>query len=187
MLTPATTALLLSAGLLLFGLTTSWFQIRGRRRLKERSVVPSDEAAYYGQRYRRRLINGVLITTIGLMIGGAYLTGLERQADNLGEHNPDADTPLEKPKMTDDQKMFVRLWAVYWAVVMVLVFVILTLAFRDAWATRRYALGQFAHIKEEHEQKLRRDLAVYRQHRLNASDGGNRVGGHLPDDDIVES
>ena len=116
------------------------------------------------------------------MIGGAYLTGLERQADNLGAHNPDAEA-LEKPKMTEDQKMFVRLWAVYWAVVMVLVFVILTLAFRDAWATRRYAMGQFAHIKEEHEQKLRRDLAVYRQHKLNASDGGNRVGGHLPDDD----
>ena len=185
MLTPATTALFLSAGLLLFGLTTSWFQIRGRRRLKGRSVVPSDEAAYFGRRYRRRLINGVLITTIGLMIGGAYLTGLERQADNLGAHNPDAEA-LEKPKMTEDQKMFVRLWAVYWAVVMVLVFVILTLAFRDAWATRRYAMGQFAHIKEEHEQKLRRDLAVYRQHKLNASDGGNRVGGHLPDDESLE-
>ena len=181
MLTPATTALLLSAGLLLFGLTTSWFQIRGRRRLKERTVVPSDEAAYYGQRYRRRLINGVLISTIGLLIGGAYLTGLERQADILGEHNPDA--AQDKPKMTDDQKMFVRLWAIYWAVVMVLVFVVLVLAFRDAWATRRYAMGQFAHIKEEHEQKLRRDLAVYRQHKLNASDGGNRVGGHLPDEE----
>ena len=84
--------------------------------------------------------------------------------------------------MTDDQKMFVRLWAFYWVVVMVLVFAVLLLAFRDAWATRRYALGQFAHIREEHEQKLRRDLAVYRQHRLNASDGGNRLSGHLPED-----
>lgn len=181
MLTPATTALLLSAGLMLFGVITAWFQIRGRRRLKARPLVPSDEAAYFGQRYRRRLVNGALITTIGALIGGSYLTGLERRADDL---KPDAvaDASGEKPKMTDDQKMFVRLWAFYWVVVMVLVFAVLLLAFRDAWATRRYALGQFAHIREEHEQKLRRDLAVYRQHRLNASDGGNRLSGHLPED-----
>ena len=85
MLTPATTALLLAGGLILFGLTTSWFQIRGRRRLKARLLVPSDEAAYFGKRYRRRLINGVLISTIGVMIGGAWLTGLEKRADDLGE------------------------------------------------------------------------------------------------------
>lgn len=180
MLTPATTALLLSAGLILFGLATSWFQIRGRRRFHARPLVPSDEAAYFGRRYRRRLINGVLISTIGTMIGGAWLTGFEKRADDLGEHKPGA--AVEKPEMTDDQKMFVKYWVFYWAVVMALVFVVLLLAFRDAWATRRYAMGQFAHIREEHEQKLRRDLAVYRQHKANASDGGNRVGGHLPED-----
>ncbi len=184
MLTPATTALLLAGGLILFGLTTSWFQIRGRRRLKARLLVPSDEAAYFGKRYRRRLINGVLISTIGVMIGGAWLTGLEKRADDLGEPKAGAaENPGEKPEMTDDQKMFVRLWAFYWVVVMVLVFVVLLLAFRDAWATRRYAMGQFAHIRAEHEEKLRRDLAVYRQHRANASDGGNRIGGHLPEEE----
>ena len=183
MLTPATTALLLAGGLILFGLTTSWFQIRGRRRLKARLLVPSDEAAYFGKRYRRRLINGVLIST-GVMIGGAWLTGLEKRADDLGEPKAGAaENPGEKPEMTDDQKMFVRLWAFYWVIVMVLVFVVLLLAFRDAWATCRYAMGQFAHIRAEHEEKLRRDLAVYRQHRANASDGGNRIGGHLPEEE----
>jgi len=182
--TPANTAFLLSAGLMLFGGATAWFQVRARRRLKARLLVPSDEAIYFGKRYRLRLVNGVLIATIGAMIGAAYVSGLERQAAALGEHKPDAaaDAPDEKPKMTDDQKVFVRFWAFYWVVVMVLVFVVLLLAFRDAWATRRYALSQFAHIREEHEQKLRRDLAVYRQHKANASDGGNRVSGHLPED-----
>jgi len=180
-LTPATTALLLSAGLSLFGATTAWFQIRGRRRLRARGIIPSDEAAYFGRRYRIRLINGVLIAAIGAMIGGWYLMGLERRADELAEPKAAADVPDEKPKMTEDQKLFVKLWVIYWSVVMLLVMAVLLLAFRDAWSTRRYAMGQFAHIREEHEQKLRRDLAVYRQHKMNASDGGNRVGGHLPD------
>lgn len=183
-MSPPTTALLLSIGLMLFGLTTSLYQIRGRRALKARLLVPSDEATYFGQRHRRRLINGVLIAVIGAMIGGAYLSGLERRADDLGDRKGEvAAAEGEKPKMTDDQKMFVRFWAFYWVVVMVLVFVVLMLAFRDAWATRRYAMGQFAHIRDEHEQKLRRDLAVYRQHKLNASDGGNRVSPHQPGDE----
>ena len=37
--------------------------------------------------------------------------------------------------------------------------------------------------KRADEEKLRRDLAVYRQHRANASDGGNRIGGHLPEEE----
>ncbi len=183
MLTPATTALLLAGTLLLFGGVTVWFQLRARRILRARALVPSDEAAYFGRRHRLRLINGILISTIGVLIGGAYLTGLERRADDLGERKPDADPGDPKPQMDDDQKFFVRAWAAYWIVVLVLVFVVLTLAFRDAWATRAYAMKQFAHIREEHEVKLRRDLAIYRQHRANASDGGNRVSGHLPGDD----
>ena len=184
MLTPANTAFLLAAGLMLFGGATAWFQLRGRRILRARQFVPSDELAYFGRRYRVRLINGILISVIGVLIGGAYLTGLERRADDLGEHKPVAnpDEPAAKPQMDEDQKLFVRLWAAYWIVVLVLVFVVLMLAFRDAWATRRYAMKQFAHIREEHEVKLRRDLAVYRAHRANASGDGNRMTGHLPEE-----
>ena len=177
-MTPATTALILAGTLLLFGGVTVGFQMRARRILRARPLVPSDEAAYFGRRHRLRLINGILLAVIGALIGGAYLTGLERRADALGEHKPDD----PKPQMDAEQKFFVRAWAAYWIVVLALVFVVLTLAFRDAWATRAYAMKQFAHIREEHEVKLRRDLAVYRQHRANASDGGNRVGGHLPED-----
>ena len=182
--TPATTALLLSGTLLLFGGVTVWFQLRARRILRARQFVPSDEAAYFGRRTRLRLVNGVLLSVIGLLIGGAYLTGLERRADDLGEHKPEADPDdaAVKPQMDADQKFFVRSWAAYWIAVLVLVFVVLAIAFRDAWATRAYAMKQFAHIREEHEVKLRRDLAVYRQHRANASDGGNRMSGHLPEE-----
>ena len=33
----------------------------------------------------------------------------------------------------------------------------------DFWATRRYWMAQYRIIKVDHEAKLRRDLAVYRQ------------------------
>lgn len=177
---------LIAAGLILFGSFTAAVQIRARRAFRARLLVPSDEAVYFGRRYRRRLITGILIATIGILIGSAYATGLERRADHLGEPKAEAnaETPAAKPEMTDEEKSFVRFWAIYWVIVIVLVFAVLFLAFRDAWATRRYALGQFAHIREEHAHKLRRDLAVYKQHKLNASDGGNRVSSHLPGEEL---
>ena len=53
-------------------------------------------------------------------------------------------------------------------------FALVALARTDAWATRRYWLAQYRHIKEEHQDKLRRDLAVYRQHREQSRGGGGR-------------
>lgn len=173
-------ALALAAGLILLGVTTGAVQVRGRRRLAARRHVPSDELAYLRGRYRRRLLTGALLVAIGGMIGGAYLSGLERRADGLGEPKPgDADRPPAQRKMTDDEKQLFRFWSAYWIVVVVLVFALTVLATIDAWSTRRYWLSQYRALREDHEAKLRRDLAVYRQHQEQTRGGrisGNRLG-----------
>ncbi|MFO0848115.1 MAG: hypothetical protein U0871_06110 [Gemmataceae bacterium] len=175
---PAALALVMAVGLVVLGLVTGWWQVRGLRRLAARAHVPSDEYAYLRSKHRRRLLTAGILVTVGGLIGGAYLSGMERQADALGEKRaaPD-DGP--KPEMTPEQKQFVRQWGLYWIGVIVLVFALVGLAFVDAVATRRYWLTQLRTLREEHQSKLRRDLAVYKQHKQQTRGGrfGNRLGG----------
>jgi len=49
-----------------------------------------------------------------------------------------------------------------------LVFVAVCLAVFDFWATRKYWMARYKELKTDHELKLQRDLAVYRQQKLNA-------------------
>ena len=48
----------------------------------------------------------------------------------------------------------------------------------DFWATRMYWMARYREIKADHETKLQRDLAVFRQQKLN-----DREGLKKPDDD----
>ena len=175
-----TLALLLAIGLILLGLLTGGVQVRGLRRLAERKHVPSDEYAFLRSRYRRRLLTGIVLVAIGGLIGGAYLSGLEKQADALGAPREVAEN-AEKPPMNEDQKQLVRVWVVYWAGVLVLVFVLIGLAVMDSLASRRYWLEQYRQLREDHQTKLRRDLAVHRQQWEQARAG--RLGNRLSDSD----
>jgi len=164
-------AVCLGAVLIAFGSTTAWLQHRGKRRLSARQHVPSDELRYFTARHRRRFMTGCLIAVIGAMIAGAYLTGLEPSIDALTPPKDvaaaeQADGPPSEPKqLTPEQKQLVRMWAFYWGGIFVLAFAVLGCAFADALATRRYWLGQFRVLRDDHEQKLLRDLAVYRAQR----------------------
>ena len=178
----APVAYLLAAGLLLFGGVTGYFQLRGLKALRLRSHVPSDELAYLRGRYRRRLVIGGLLAVIGALIGGAYLSGLEPKIDALITHPPPAEgeDPPPKRELTPEEKTLVRVWGAYWIAVLVLVFAVLGLALADTLATRRYAIGQYKILKEEHEEKLRRDLAVHKAQHDRRGGGRMRGGGGEP-------
>ena len=155
-------AFTLSGGLMLFGCIAAWFQIQARKKFSTRVHVPSDEQAYFRGRYRRRLITSILIAVIGALIGGAYLSGLEPNIDKLTNQtdDPPAEPGVVK-ELSPEQKQLVRTWGAYWIVVSLLVFVVLGFGFADAMATRKYWLSQLEVLKDDHETKLRRDLAVY--------------------------
>ena len=169
--------LILSAGLVAFGLVTFVFQYRGLARLRATKIFPSDERTYYRRRYLRRIITGFLIATIGGMIAGAYLSGMEGRADALGEGGGQV-APEDKKPMDEGDKRFVRFWGGYWIAVVVQVFLVMVLALVDVLATRRFALQQYQTIREDHETKLRRDLALYVQQKQVSRGGrfGNRLG-----------
>lgn len=163
MKSPLAIALVLSLGLMGLGLATGYAQMLGLRRLAARKLVPSDEATYLRNRHRRRLLTASILFLVGLIIGAAYLSGMETNVDDLKPPAPAENAAANEPlEMTDAQKGLVRLWSATWAVVISLVFILVGLAFADAVATRRYWLGVYRELRTDHEAKLRRDLAVYR-------------------------
>ena len=161
---PLVIALALALVLMGLGLVTGAAQVLGLRRLAARKLVPSDEATYLRSRHRRRLLTASILFLVGAIIGAAYLSGMETNVDNLKSNAEQAEAAVEPmiPEMTEEQKGLVRLWSVTWAIVISLVFVLVGLAFADAVATRRYWLGIYRELRDEHQAKLRRDLAVYR-------------------------
>jgi|YNPBryunderm2012_1023409.scaffolds.fasta_scaffold12649_3 hypothetical protein len=173
-------ALILAGGLALLGLGTGWLQILGLRKLADRRHCPSDEYAYLRARHFRRLWSAALLITIGGMIAGAYLSGMEARADALaraGDRADAGDSPPPGP-MAEPDRQFIRIWGVYWIVVIILVFSLFGLAVADAWSSRRYWMAQYRQLKEDHQTRLRRDLEVFRQQRQRnrGSGGGGRLG-----------
>ncbi len=154
-------AVLLAAGLLLLGGLTAGWQVRGLRRLRDRKHVPSDERSYLRGRFRRRFVTGLLLSAVGGLLGGAYLSGMEARVDALATPRP-AEPDGTKPPMTPEQQALFNSWRLYWAGTVLLLGGIVGLAVVDAVANRRYLHGQLKQLREDHQTKLRRDLAVHR-------------------------
>ena len=170
-------ALFVAVPLALLGLVSGLFQVRGMRRLKARTHVPSDELKYLDRPAPPAADPGAgVMVLIGGLIAGAYLSGMEQRADALGE--PDPAAPRDeagKRVIPAEDRQFVRAWGVYWIVVIVLAFGLIGIAVVDAWAARRYWMGVYREMKEDHDTKLRRDLAVYKQ-QVEQQRGTGRTG-----------
>lgn len=174
-------ALLISGPLILVGLASCWFQIRGLGVLRARRIVPSDEASYLRNRYRRRMMVGVLMMVIGVMIGGAYVSGMVARADELGKPQP-TDADGVKKQMTEEQKEFLKRFGYFWISVAILTLVMIGLAVVDGLSSRRYWLKLYREMRDEHNSQLRRDIAVYKQQKeqgRGGGAGGGSYGGRL--------
>jgi hypothetical protein len=138
------------------------YQLRTWRRLRTESLA-SDDRRYLRGVCQRRTINGVLLLVLAGMLAGAYLSGGQQELNRI------AGLPLQDPpgERTPEDDQFVRSWAIYWIVVLVVLFAVIVLAVADYTATSLYARQQLRRIRNEQRTLLERDLAVYRQQKLN--------------------
>jgi uncharacterized protein YjeT (DUF2065 family) len=119
-----------------------------------------------------RFVTALVLLVLGGMLAGAYLSGMERRADALAMPRANTEAGVEaaagageRPPLNDADKAFLRFWGLYWVAAVSLVFVLIGLACADAWSTRRYLATQLQALRDEHNTKLRRDLAVLRSRR----------------------
>jgi hypothetical protein len=178
-----TLALLLMA----LGAGTAYRQVATRRRLRDERFLPGDERSYLSGQVRRRVVVGIALVAVGGMIAGYYLSGMDARMDEIKDRRDNlvpADNAGRPADVDPADKQFAKLVISYWIGILCLVFVIACAAILDFWATRKYWMAQYRVIKEDHEAKLRRDLAVYRQ----AKDNDRMSGlGKKPEDETDEN
>ena len=162
-------ALFLSALLAGIAVVSFRYQMRNWSRLRSESLA-SDDRRYLRGVCQRRTINSILMLALAGMLAGAYLSGgmqeLTRIA-NLKDQDPPADrTPV------DDE--LVKSAIIYLFVGLAILFFIVMVAVADYTATTLYGRLQLRRIQSEQRTLLERDLAVYRQQKLN--DRAKRLG-----------
>ena len=179
-----TVGLVLATVLLLLGIGAGYRQVSALKRVRAEPFMAGDDRRYIRQQATRRLIISGLLLIIGGMIFVYYLSGMDARMDAIPERNREGEggpQPTDDRQSQDD-KHFTRLVAYYWIAIILILGVAVAIAILDVWATRKYWMVRYREIKAEHEAKLHRDLAVYRQQKLN-----ERVKGlKKPDDDTTE-
>lgn len=157
-------ALIFSGLLVLIAVLSIHRQLGNLKKLRTPNL-PSDEYRYRRNLAYRRLVTGALLLILAGLIAGAFLSGMVRQADEIG--NRVRAEGEDRPPPSPEEKEFLRQFVIVWASILVLIFVIISLAVIDMWATRKYAWAQLKRIRSEQQALLERDLAVHRQQKLN--------------------
>jgi hypothetical protein len=171
--------LILAAILLLLGVGAGLRQVRTLKGLRTEPYVATEDRRYFGGQAVRRLVISGLLLIVGGMISIYYLSGMDARMDAIPERNKAGGQPAPDDPQAASDKEFTKLVGVYWIVVILLLGAVVAVALMDFWATRKYWMVRYKEIKEDHETKLQRDLAVYRQQKLN-----DRVKGLKPPDDV---
>lgn len=167
-------ALIFAAVLLLIAVLSIRRQFDNLKRLRRDAHVPSDDRKYLSNQAYRRIVTGCLLLGLAGMLSGAYFSGMERRAEKLGDANRPLDEEGKKQQMAEEDKDFVRFYAIWWIGILILLFLVVSLAIVDIWATRRYAWAQLRRISTEHREVLERDLAMHRQQKLNSRMRGTK-------------
>jgi hypothetical protein len=160
--------LLLAASLVLVGVFTALRQRRALRVLAAEAFLADEDRVYRRGQAKRRAASSVLLILIGGMIGGYYLSGMDARMDAIPVRDKGDAPPEGEPNpQAESDTQFTKLVGFYWIGVMGLVFVAVCFAVYDFWATRKYWMARYKELKADHEAKLQRDLAVFRQQKLN--------------------
>ena len=158
----AVIAILLSVVLIGIALVSLRSQFHTWRRLRTESLA-SDDRRYLRGIAQRRTLNGVLLVALAGMLGGAFLSGGQQEFNRIAtlkqQDPPGGATP--------EDKEFAKNWTIYWMVILGLLFFIVAIAIADYAAISRYARRELRRIQQENRDLLERDLAVYKQQKLN--------------------
>ncbi|MBO0697891.1 MAG: hypothetical protein J2P46_05835 [Zavarzinella sp.] len=155
---PSAVLLLMSLFLGGFAVVSLRYQARTWRRLRTESLA-SDDRRYLRGVCQRRTLNAVLLLALAGMLAGSYFTGGLEELRRIAR--------LDQPDITDDDKQTVKSLAIYWMIVLGLLFFVIVLAVVDYSATTLYGRQQLRRIQHEQRGLLERDLALYRQQKLN--------------------
>ncbi len=159
-------AFIISGLLLIFGVFSIYWQIKNLRTLRKKNI-PSDDRRYRRKQAIFRLVNGFLLIVLASMIAGAFLSGMEQRATELGNRHDHRQEGEPRQPPSEEDRQLLRLYYWYWMSLLICLFLVLSIAIVDLCSTRLYGWAQLRRMQGEHRAILERDLAVYRQQKLN--------------------
>src|SRR5262249_10373789 len=127
--------------------------------------MPSADRRYhYGQAWVRLACCGLMIL-LAALIGGSYLLGMEKRADEIAQEKEGQVAEGNKPERNAEQKEFLNRYTVLWSAALVALMMLLLLAAYDLWAIRRYGLRHLRQLQEKRRGILKKELSLIRTQR----------------------
>jgi hypothetical protein len=138
-----------------------WRQWQALRRLaREGEQVPLDERRYQRAQAWRRLTNCVLMVVLAGLLIASYWLGQERRAGELGAMGAQGQT-----EPSPEQKAFVTQYTTFWIVFGVVLLAVISLAFVDLLAIRRFARKHLRQIQADRRAMIEEEVAAIRRQR----------------------
>ncbi len=159
--------LVLATIMLLIALGGGYRQLVARRRIREQPYMPEEDRRYLRRQTSRRLLMSGLLLVESMLIYTYYLSGMDARMDAIPERAKGADQPAPDDPRGQSDRQFALLAASFWIGVILLLGLWVLMAIFDVLASRTYWMARYKELKADHETKLQRDLAVYRQQKLN--------------------
>jgi hypothetical protein len=166
---------------LLIGLVAGFRQFAALKRVRAQPYMAEEDRTYFRRQAKRRLLMSGFLLVMGTQIYVYYLSGMDARLDDIPERNRTIGQPASDDPQARSDKEFTQLAVIYWIVIILILGFVVFMTVLDVWATRQYWMARYKELKADHEIKLQRDLAVYRQQKLN-----DRVKGlKKPEDDAA--
>jgi hypothetical protein len=162
--TPQTVAtiglVLLLAGL---GVVFGARQVQNLRQLRGDDTSPPEDRRHFRSQARRRLASaGLLLILAGLLVVSFFVEG---PAQLLADQAQAARERGEAVVLSEADKPFVRFYAGYWIIFLLVLLAVVGLAFWDLIAIRRYGRRQFAKLQADRRAMIARQAARLRGQR----------------------
>ncbi|HEY7329562.1 MAG TPA: hypothetical protein VH592_18130 [Gemmataceae bacterium] len=139
-------------------------QIQTLRRLRATEEMALEERAYLHGRARRRMVTSLLLFLLGVMLAGGLIY-LEPPAQQLDDIRDAMRQQGDISPLSDDERMFARVYLVFWILFLLILMAVIFLAAWDYWATRTFALRQHRKIIDDRRAMIEREVSRLRRER----------------------
>jgi ABC-type Fe3+ transport system permease subunit len=161
----ATVAYLIAVVLVGLALYSSRQQWRTLRRLRSTEEIPEGERRYLRTQSVLRICCAGLMLVLAGLVAGAYGSGMEERAAELGRDLQGQRERGEEIVLTAEQKQFRKLYGSYWIAVLLLLLGVVVLAGSDIVAIRRYGRRQLSQLDADRQEMIRQQVLVLRSQR----------------------
>jgi hypothetical protein len=156
---------ILTAALVILAGYYAWKCLRTLYRTGPQFEMLPDDRRFLRQQAWRRLINSGLTLILASLLAAPFLTGLQTRAEQLGDEREQLRNEGRSAPFSPEQREFVRFYAGYWIIFLILLGAILAVAGVDVFATRRFAMTQMRRIQADRRAMLERQLERLREER----------------------